>query len=38
MRCVGFARESACEEFHKGCEVVDGDSLSEDSDSLAEVS
>ena len=35
--CVGVARESACEGFHKGCEVVDRDSLSENSDSLAEV-
>ena len=37
-RCLGVARESACEEFHKGCDVVDGDPLSENSDSLAEVS
>ena len=37
-RCVGVARESACEELHKGCEVVDGDPLSESSGSLAEVS
>lgn len=38
LGCVGVARESACEEFHKGCEVVGGDSLSENSYSLAEVS
>ncbi len=36
--CGGVARELACEEFHKECEVVGGDSLSENSDSLAEVS
>lgn len=38
LGCVGVARELACEEFHKGCEVVDGDSMSENSDSLTEVS
>lgn len=37
-RCVGVARESACEEFHNRCEVLDGDPLSESSDSLAELS
>ena len=36
--CGGVARESACDEFHKRCEVVDGDPLSENSDSLTEVS
>ena len=36
--CGGVARESACDEFHKRCEVVDVDPLSENSDSLAEVS
>ena len=30
--CGGVARESACDEFHKRCEVVDRAPLSEDSD------
>ena len=37
-RCGGFTWDSACEGFHKGGEAADRVRLSENSDSLDEVS